>query len=167
MKAVLTLKGFQFFVLMLLITISTPVYSAATVQEAAKTAIEKNPDVLAKWHEFLASGQNVNAARAGYKPTVDGTVGYQYQKQNYGFVREYEGAYARLSLTQMLYDGSRTRSEVNRFTNFQLVAYFNLLETAEIVALEAYRAYQDVLAQRKLVALAQDNLNKHFDRKQC
>ncbi|WP_290610351.1 TolC family outer membrane protein [Arsukibacterium sp. UBA3155] len=163
MKAVLTWKGFQFFVFLFLTTLSIPGYASTSVQDAAKTAIEKNPDVLAKWHEFLASGENVNAARAGYKPTVDGTVGYQYQKQNYGFVREYDGAYARLSLTQMLYDGSRTRSEVKRFSNFQLVAYFNLLETAEVVALEAYRAYQDVLAQRKLVALAQDNLNKHFE----
>ncbi|MDX1539722.1 TolC family outer membrane protein [Arsukibacterium sp.] len=163
MKAVLTWKGFQFVIFLTLTTFTIPGFAATSVQEAAKTAIEQNPDVLAKWHEFLAAGENVNAARAGYKPTLDGTVGYQYQKQNYGFVREYDGAYARLSLTQMLYDGGRTRSEVNRFSNFQLVAYFNLLETAENVALEAYRAYQDVLAQRKLVALAQDNLNKHFE----
>ncbi|WP_157610979.1 TolC family outer membrane protein [Arsukibacterium perlucidum] len=163
MKAALTWKGLQFFILLALATFTIPGFSAPSVQEATKSAIEKNPDVLAKWHEFLAAGENVNAARAGYKPTIDGTVGYQYQRQNYGFVREYDGAYARLSLTQMLYDGSRTRSEVNRFSNFQLVAYFNLLETAENVALEAYRAYQDVLAQRKLVALAQDNLNKHFE----
>ncbi|MDP5190018.1 TolC family outer membrane protein [Rheinheimera baltica] len=163
MKAISTAKGFKQLILFTLIVMSPASYSAASVQEATKVAIEKNPDVLAKWYEFLASGEDVNAARAGYKPSINGTVGYQYQKQDYGLIREYDGAYASLSLTQMLYDGSRTRSEVNRFSNFQLVAYFNLLETAENVALEAFRAYQDVLVQRKLVALAQDNLNKHFE----
>ncbi|MCF4010552.1 TolC family outer membrane protein [Rheinheimera sp. UJ63] len=146
-----------------LIIFAIPSYAASTVQQAAKEAIEKNPEVLAKWYEFLAAGDDVNSARAGYKPSIDGTLGLQYQKQNYGLVREYDGAYARLTLTQMLYDGSRTRSEVNRFSNFQLVAYFNLLETAENIALEAFRAYQDVLAQRQLVALAQENLDKHFE----
>ena len=135
---------------------------ASTISDTIMQAIEHNPEVQAKWFEFLSASEDVKAAKAGYKPQINSTAGYQYQRQNYGPVREYDGAFARLSLTQMLYDGGETSNEVNQFTNFQLVAFFNLLDTSEQIALEAFRAHQDVIKQRKLVDLAKLNLDKHF-----
>lgn len=136
---------------------------AKSVTDTVMVSIEYNPEVRAKWHEFVSASEDVNAAKSGYKPQLNSAAGYQYQKQNYGPVREYDGAYARLTLNQMLYDGSKTSAEIDQFTNFQLVAFFSLLDTAEQVALEAFRAHQDVIKQRKLVKLAQQNLNKHFE----
>ena len=135
---------------------------ATTVADSIMQAIEHNPEIKAKWYEFISASEDAKAAKAGYKPQLNSAAGYQYQKQNYGPVREYDGAFARLSLTQMLYDGGKTSAEVDQFTNFQLVAFFNLLDTSEQIALEAFRAHQDVIKQRKLVELARLNLDKHF-----
>lgn len=135
---------------------------ASSISDSIMQAIEHNPEIKAKWYEFISASEDVKAAKAGYKPTINSTAGYQYQKQNYGPVREYDGAFARLTLTQMLYDGGKTSAEADQFTNFQLVAFFNLLDTSEQIALEAFRAHQDVMKHRKLVDLAKQNLDKHF-----
>lgn len=135
---------------------------ASSVSDTIMQAIEHNPEVKAKWYEFISASEDVKAAKAGYKPQINSTAGYQFQRQNYGPEREYNGTYARLTLTQMLYDGGKTSAEADQFTNFQLVAFFNLLDTAEQIALEAFRAHQDVMKHRKLVDLAKQNLDKHF-----
>lgn len=137
-------------------------YSAPTINEAVRQAIETNPEVDVRWREFLATGYGTDAARAGYLPSIDLSTGANYQHRDYGPIREYGSNFARLTLTQMLYDGSRTRAEVARLTHEQLVSYFRLLETIENVGFEAFRAYQDVIKQRQLVALAEENLQKHY-----
>ncbi len=76
-----------------------------------------------------------------------------------------EGYYNRtgwlVSLNQMLFDGFATRNEVKRLNKAQLVRYYELLEAIDSVALEAGRAYLDVLRYRFLVDLAEDNYVQH------
>ncbi|HHO81726.1 MAG TPA: channel protein TolC, partial [Halothiobacillus sp.] len=66
-----------------------------------------------------------------------------------------------LSLNQMVFDGFFTRSEVSRLGHARLARYFELLEASENVALEASRAYADVLRYRELVRFAQENYAAH------
>ncbi len=66
-----------------------------------------------------------------------------------------------LSLNQMLFDGFATRNEVRRLDKARLVRYYELLDASENVALEAARAYLDVLRYRHLVDLAKDNYVQH------
>lgn len=133
----------------------------SSLKDAVLSAIDHHPEVQEKWHGFLASGEGYNASKYGYRPKVDLGVGYNFQRQDYGPNRSYHGAYGEITLKQMLYDGSLTSSEVSRFNNLQLVSYFNLLESSEKVAYEAFAAYQDILRQRELVTLARNNLAKH------
>lgn len=133
-----------------------------TLADVTKKAIEYNPEVQSRWHTFLASGYDINASKAGYRPSVDVNAGYGYEWRNYGPNREFTGGNAEITLTQMLYDGSQTRSEVRHFTRVQLVRYFELLDSVESIALEAVTAYQDVLRYRELVTLAEENLAKHL-----
>lgn len=132
-----------------------------SLQEAIVSAIEKNPEVQEKWHSFLSAGYGYNAARSGYRPKVDLGVGYDLHRQDYGPNRSYHGAYGEITLQQMLYDGSFTRSEVSQFNNLQLASYFELLDSTEQVAFSAFSAYLDVIRQRELVELARENLSKH------
>lgn len=132
-----------------------------TIDQAVRQAIDHHPQVQEKWHSFLSSGFRYDASRAGYRPRVDLTTGYDFQRKDYEPNRNSDGGYAELSLRQMLYDGALTRSEVARYNNLQLVSYFELMESAEKAALDAFSVYQDVLRQRELVALARTNLSKH------
>lgn len=135
--------------------------AANTVKDAALQAIESNPDVQASWHEFSASAQDVRIARAGYLPTVE--IGASAGKTN----RDYDGravyntAQAQVTLSQLLFNGFRTSSEVARFDSARLVRYYELLNTIETTALEAVRAYEDVKRNRALVKLARNNYVKH------
>jgi adhesin transport system outer membrane protein len=61
----------------------------------------------------------------------------------------------------MLFDGFATRSEIKRLSYAQRVRYFEMLDISESTALEAARAYIDVLRYRTLHKLAQDNYVKH------
>ncbi|MDE2000669.1 MAG: TolC family protein, partial [Burkholderiales bacterium] len=66
-----------------------------------------------------------------------------------------------LTATQVLWDGQATRKEVERLGHARLTRYFEFLSTSEDTALEATRAYLDVLRYRKLVELAEDNYVQH------
>ncbi len=126
-------------------------------------AIESNPEVQSNWHAFVSSGHDVDVARGGYLPTVDAVASVAQESRNYGVNEDYSVAAAEISLTQMLYDGFFTQSEVERLDNARLVRYYELLGSAEDIAVQALTAYQDVLRQRELVQLAEVNYREHLD----
>ncbi|KAA0875187.1 TolC family outer membrane protein [Nitrincola tapanii] len=139
--------------------------TTVTLSDVAKQAIESNPEVQATWYAFSGAGHDVDAQRAGYRPVIDFTAGYGHEWRSgpgYTGKKEFSGGAAQISLTQMLYDGFRTRSEVERFSNAQLVRYFELMEAVEGTALAAMNAYEDVMRFRELVRLSEENLEEHI-----
>ncbi|MBT9540720.1 MAG: TolC family outer membrane protein [Thiobacillus sp.] len=136
---------------------------AATLENAVRKAIVSNPEVQARWHTLLSSQHEQDVARGGYFPRVDLIAGVGRQK-----LTEYNQPTtnmtrhgAALSLDQMIYDGFSTREEVAKLAYAKLVRYYEVLDASESVALEATRAYLDVLRYRELATLAQDNLAQH------
>lgn len=134
------------------------------LREIAQGAVLKSPEVTARWRNYRAAEEEIGVAQGGYLPRVDLTAGAgretlktpptnnkdSYTRRGYG-----------LSLSQMLFDGFATRSEVRRLDKARMVRYYELLEASENVALEASRAYMDVLRYRKLVELAEENYVRH------
>ena len=148
---------------------STPEQQFATLREIAQKAVLNNPEVVAKWHNFKAATEEVDVASGGFLPKVDliAGTGREYLKQPVfsGSKATQEGYYDRngwlVSLNQMLFDGFATRNEVKRLGKAQLVRYYELLDASEAIALEAGRAYLDVIRYRFLVNLAEDNYVQH------
>lgn len=70
---------------------------------------------------------------------------------------------ARARVTQNLFDGFSTRSEIERQAYRVDGAALRVLERAEFLSLEAVRVYAEVLRNRRLVGLAQSNLTYHRD----
>lgn len=146
---------------------------AITVKEAAQEAVLHNPEVQNRWNLFKSATEQMETAKSGYLPTIDGSAGISRHWRRYDDVsrvdRDYTSRGLSLYLRQMLYEGFFTPSEVKRLGYAQRVRYFELLEISESVALEASRAYNDVLRYRKLYALSQDNYVQHrvvFDQMQ-
>jgi adhesin transport system outer membrane protein len=141
----------------------------ATLKEIAQKAVLNSPEVTAKWHNYKAADEEVGVARGGFFPRVDvtagqgnetlkqpvGNTGLVYDRKNYS-----RTSYA-ASLNQMLFDGFATFNEVRRLDKAKLVRYYELLDASENVALEASRAYLDVLRYRFLNDLAEDNYVQH------
>ncbi len=135
------------------------------LRDAAMEAVLSNPEVQSRWHAFRASGEEQSGARGRFLPEVDlnARAGYQRQRSSdddfNSFSRNPRGV--DVTLTQMLYDGFETASEVKRLGEIERVRYFELREATEEIALEAVRAFADVQRQRALVDLAQENYDAH------
>ncbi|CEP35465.1 MULTISPECIES: TolC family outer membrane protein [unclassified Halomonas] len=129
----------------------------STIQQT----IISNPDVNAAWANFSASGSDVRVAKGNYLPSIDVSAGVGRQDQQNDGRGSYSSDFAELTLTQMVFDGFATRSEVERLDRTRLIAYFELLGASEEVTLEAFQTYLDVLRYREMVRLAQDNYREH------
>jgi adhesin transport system outer membrane protein len=134
-----------------------------TLKEVAQKVVLTNPEVLSKWHAFKAAGGDVGVARAGFYPRVDYTysAGKEDLKQPGVADRDYNRNGYSVALTQMLYDGFAVSSDVKRLDKARLTRYFELLDAAEGAALEAGRAYYDVIRFRQLLLLAEANYIEH------
>jgi adhesin transport system outer membrane protein len=133
-----------------------------TLKSAAQKAVASNPEVLQKWHAYQAAASEQDAAAGGYLPRVDLSASPGREHRDDPLLKsDYTRHSVTLSLTQMLYDGFATRNEVKRLDHARQVRYFELLDASETAALEATRAYLDVLRYRRLVGLAEDNYVRH------
>ena len=135
-----------------------------SLREAAQQAVLKNPEVLARWHAYREATNEVDAAKGGFLPRVDVSAARAHerteQKQT-GTDLSYSGNESSLTLRQMVFDGFATSSEVRRLGKAKMVRYFELLDASENTALEAARAYLDVVRYRAQVVLAEDNYLQH------
>jgi len=144
------------------------VASATTLQESVSTAIQTNPDVLAVVNERNAVSEEIEQARAGYRPTVDLAIGTGWEVTDNPTTRgngqgevHLNRDEASLNLRQMLFDGLETENEVRRHTARTDARSFSVLGAAENTALETVDAYLAVLRRQKLVDLARTNLEAH------
>lgn len=142
---------------------SSSVPVQATLKDVAQRAVINSPEVTSKWHNYRAAEEEIGVARGGYFPRIDLTAGSGREslRTPSAAERDYNRTGYVLSLNQMLFDGFATRSEVRRLDKARLVRYYELLDASENVALEASRAYLDVLRYRHLVDLAKDNYVQH------
>ena len=135
-----------------------------TLKEAAQAAVLKSPEVLARWHAFREASEEISVAKGGFLPRLDLSAATGRQKTVQKDVNtdlSYSGNESSLTLRQMLFDGFATSSEVKRLGKAKLVRYFELLDASENTALEAGRAYLDVVRYRYQVVLSEDNYIQH------
>lgn len=134
-----------------------------TLSEAVQRAVGNNPEVQEAWNAFQGSEYDVDEAQGGYLPSIDVTGGVGRESRENDGRGSYETDFAEITLTQMIYDGFATRSEVERLNRAKLVSYYEVRDVSETVAQEVFAAYQDVMRYRELVRLAQDNYRQHLE----
>ncbi len=142
----------------------------STLEGAVEEAVMRNPEVVARYHAMTAASEERKVARGGYFPRLDlrGYIGSETLEQrdlSPGAAPDRLDTYnvdgGALTLRQLLFDGFATSKEVRRLEYAKRVRYYELLATAEDAALQATRAYLDVLRYRRLVDLAKDNYATH------
>jgi adhesin transport system outer membrane protein len=142
-----------------------------SLEETIQAALETNPEVQA---DRNAIDQELRQARAQYFPSVDvrGAVGPEYSNNpstrnratrppggdSATTLMRYE---SQLTLSQMLFDGFATPSEVERQKARIDSASYRVAEAAEFIALDAVEAHLDVLRNQDLVELARENVAEH------
>ena len=132
------------------------------LRSVAQKAITTNPELTARMNALRAASDAVDVARGAYLPRVDldARVGLESDRiNNVSGTLHHHGA--ALSLNQTIWDGLITKNDVKRAGHEKLSRSFELQDITEQIALEAVRAYYDVLRFRKLVGLAEDNYVQH------
>lgn len=134
-----------------------------TLKDAAQKAVLSSPEVLTRWHAFKAAGGERDAGAGALLPRVDLLAGRGTERSSppSAVGSRFNKNSASLTITQLLYDGFATRNDVKRLDHAQLARLFEFFDVSENVALEAVRAYHDVLRYRELVRLAEDNFVQH------
>ena len=152
-------------VALLLAAESAAAQSSDPLQAAAEKAIGSNPEVSARFNAYRASMDAVAAARAAYRPRVDLNASVGQDSDRISSRSPASQSQGRtgvgLSLSQLLWDGLGTQSEVARLSHDQLARYFELIDATEQVVLEVARTQYDVMRFRRLVQLAEDNYVQH------
>lgn len=146
-----------------------------TLHDAVSYTVASNPGVLMQTKIRRASDEGVRAARAGYYPSVDINAGYGREKSRNATTRLIDVATGRvigttsrlwrresgIRVRQMLFDGFFTYNEVGRNKSRTIADAYQVFETAEETALEVVRTYMAVIRDRRLLAIARNNLAAH------
>lgn len=141
-----------------------PAAKALTLKEAVQNAVLNNPEVLARWHTIKAADGERDAGAGGFLPKVDlqASTGPESRGATSTLAAtQLNRSSVSLTISQMLYDGFATRNDVKRLDHARLVRLFEFFDTSESVALEAAKAYYDVLRFRELLRLSEDNFVQH------
>ncbi|WP_428423962.1 TolC family outer membrane protein [Methylibium sp.] len=135
------------------------------LKAAAQKAIQTNPEVTARFNAYRAAGNEIDVARGAYYPRVDLSADVGRSRDSIDSRIPKDQNLSRtgvgVSLTQLLWDGRLTQTEVSRLGHARSSRYFEFVDATEQTALEASRAYYDVLRFRRLVQLAEDNYVQH------
>ena len=144
---------------------------ATTIQDSIQAALDTNPEVGVVAADREAIEQELRQARAEYLPSIDlrGAAVPEYTDSP-ATRRQRDGndgsetllrLESQLTLTQMLFDGFATQSEVKRQIARMDSASYRVEEAAEFIALDAVEAHLDVLRNQALVELARENVEQH------
>lgn len=135
-----------------------------TLVDAVSKGVLRNPEYGVVANNKLATKEELSQAKALWAPSVDflGESGWErtnspsIDKENNWRNR------ASLTITQLLFDGYGTNSEIKRQKYRVESATHRVGEVAEFVGLDIVQAYLEVLRQRDLLAIARANVEDHM-----
>lgn len=144
---------------------------ARTLEETVELAVHTNPEVGVVEADREAVNQELRQARAEYFPSVDvrAAAGPEYTNSPATRARGDPDDRAetllrlesQLTISQMLFDGFATRSEVDRQLARVDSAAYRVQEAAEFIGLDAIEAHLEVLRNQAIVELAEQNVAEH------
>lgn len=145
---------------------------AVSLTEAVEMSLSTNPDIGIVAHNREAVEEELKQARGLWLPQVDIAAGIGRERTNDRFTRadpnnSDDGTTltreeARLTIQQRIFDGFEADSTIERDKARVESAAQRVMENSEFLALDAIGAYIEVLRQRELVRLAEENLDIHL-----
>jgi len=139
-----------------------------TLKESVTSAVRQHPQIKSLLHNREAIASNMRASLGRFFPSLNLTANHGYQSYSSSTTRSAGTDHRRntasdstLTMSQNLFDG------MNRYNDYQgskarlSSAEYRLIDNVETVALDAIRAHVDVVRERRLIALAEENIVAH------
>jgi len=144
---------------------------AVTMEEMVQETLNNNPNMQKDIGNYRAVKYELDKAKSGWKPNVDfrADVGYEHTDKSYeqtnnqaldttsDLVRNSQSIVA----TENLFEGFATESDINEQKSRITSARFNTLQNANGLALRSSEVYIEVLRQKALLDLFEENVNSH------
>ena len=134
-----------------------------TLEEAARIALERNPEIQAMESRLRASRLGIRVARANFLPSFGLSVTYSRDNEFLDKVlttqldRDYSVIMG-VSMSFNLFNGLADKAELDRQYTSYAIAEENLRETKRNVLADVRRAYLNLKAYREIARLNEDNL---------
>lgn len=135
-----------------------------SLQDAVAKGIQTNPFYGVVANDSLATREELSQAKALYKPSIDLLAESGWERTDSPTIDD-ENLWrnrASLTLTQLLFDGRGTISEINRQKARVESTANRVGEVAEFIGLDVVEAYLEVLRQRDLLAISRANVEDHI-----
>ncbi|MGZ8269094.1 MAG: TolC family outer membrane protein [Burkholderiales bacterium] len=160
---------FQFVALLALAASALPAFPAETLRQAIAAALTRFPEIQAARYRQDATRAQLGQAQAELLPTISGSFGEGREKSRNvsTLVNRFKGDVtltrqeAEISLSQLLFDGGAAQGQVKRFAARVEGAGFDVIGTAEEVALRTGQTFVEVGRLREQLAIARDNIGVH------
>ncbi|WP_319468377.1 TolC family outer membrane protein [uncultured Pseudodesulfovibrio sp.] len=162
-----------FFISILTILLSTTLALAevdgtTSIKESVAGAVRQHPQIKSLLYNRDAMARNLSAALGRFFPSLDLTSNYGFQEYSSSTTRG-EGTDDRtrtasdttLKVTQNVFDGMSRYNTYEGSKARLSSAEYRLFNNVETIGLDAIRAHIDVVRQRRLVNLAEENIVAH------
>ncbi|MBC7006452.1 TolC family outer membrane protein [Photobacterium sp. BZF1] len=137
--------------------------NAQSLEQAIAQTLSSNPEIKSAFNEFMSRNELTRASKGDYLPSLDleAGAGYENYDNEFGTKGDFDPRNVRLSLRQLLWDGSITYNDIKRNRAEAEAQRFQLLSDAQDTALKATEAYLDVLRAEEVLALSEANFEVH------
>lgn len=149
------------------------VVQSADLNSVLTQALAQDPDVLEAANVRMSRLQEIDQAKAGYKPTLDLNAGYGWEytdspstrtrldpPDDHGDEDLHRGEFG-LTLRQTIFDGKYTDNDVDLQSARTDSATNRLYAVSDDISLDIVKAYLDVIYQRRVLELSEENLQVH------
>lgn len=157
-----------YFALLPFITVFSTATYAETIQEAIKSTLYTHPEVSASINSRFSAEHDLRAAKGGYLPSITLSAGVGREETDSPSTRasinkrvELSRQESSINLSQTVFDGFATSSEVGRQRATVNSRAYKVLNTSESTALNTVQVYLNVLQRQEFVRLAEANLASH------
>ena len=142
---------------------------AVTMEEMVQETLNNNPNMQKDIGNYRAVKYELDKAKSGWKPNVDfrADVGYEHTDKKYDTNQGLDATSdlvrnsASIVATENLFEGFATESDINEQKSRITSARFNTLQNANGLALRSSEVYIEVLRQKALLDLFEENVNSH------
>jgi len=144
---------------------------AVTMEEMVQETLNNNPNMQKDIGNYRAVKYELDKAKSGWKPNVDfrADVGYEHTDKSYeqsnnqalDTTSDLVRNSASIVATENLFEGFATESDINEQKSRITSARFNTLQNANGLALRSSEVYIEVLRQKALLDLFEENVNSH------
>lgn len=136
---------------------------AQSLEQAIAQTLSSNPEIRSTYNEFMSRNELIDASTGDYLPSVDleAGIGYEDYDNKLGTKGEFDPRNAKISIRQLLWDGSITYNDIQRNKAETEAQRYQLLSDAQDMALTATESYLDVLRAQEILALSEANFAVH------